>query len=112
MQFGEVSIDDALVAENMKTKENVVVMDNGCVCCTVRGDLIRALADIHKKGPFDAVLLETTGLADPAPVRKNDTLILNSLCTFGAYRRFMRRCVLWCRWRCRSSSRRWCGTCC
>lgn len=67
-QFGEVSIDDALVAENMKTKENVVVMDNGCVCCTVRGDLIRALADIHKKGPFDAVLLETTGLADPTPV--------------------------------------------
>ena len=104
MQFGEVSIDDALVAENMKTKENVVVMDNGCVCCTVRGDLIRALADIHKKGPFDAVLLETTGLADPAPVWKNDTLILKSL---GAYRRFMRRCVLWCRWRCRSSSRRW-----
>jgi G3E family GTPase len=107
VQFGEVSIDDALVAENMKTKENVVVKDNGCVCCTVRGDLIRALADIHKKGPFDAVLLETTGLADPAPVWKNDTLILNSLCTFGAYRRFMRRCVLWYRWRCRSSSRRW-----
>ena len=67
-QFGEVSIDDALVAENMKTKENVVVMDNGCVCCTVRGDLIRALADINKKGPFDSVLLETTGLADPTPV--------------------------------------------
>lgn len=67
-EFGEVSIDDTLVAENMKTKENVVVMDNGCVCCTVRGDLIRALADINKKGPFDAVLLETTGLADPTPV--------------------------------------------
>ena len=68
MQFGAVSIDDALVAENMATKENVVVMDNGCVCCTVRGDLIRALAEIHKKGPFDSVLLETTGLADPSPV--------------------------------------------
>ena len=63
-----MSIDDALVAENMTTKENVVVMDNGCVCCTVRGDLIRALAELHKKGPFDSVLLETTGLADPSPV--------------------------------------------
>ena len=68
LQFGEVSIDEALVAENMPVKENVVVMDNGCVCCSVRGDLIRALADLKRRGPFDAVLLETTGLADPTPV--------------------------------------------
>jgi G3E family GTPase len=67
-EFGEVSIDDDLVADNMKTRENVVMMDNGCACCTVRGDLIRALSELHEKGPFDAVLVETTGMADPAPV--------------------------------------------
>jgi len=67
-EFGEVQIDQDLVGENMETKENVVSMDNGCVCCTVRGDLVRALAMLRKRGPFDAVIVETTGLADPAPV--------------------------------------------
>ena len=42
-EFGAVSIDDALVGENIKEKENIITMDNGCVCCTVRGDLVRAL---------------------------------------------------------------------
>ena len=50
----------------MKEKEDIISMDNGCVCCTVRGDLVRALLtlkDLKKK--FDAVIIETTGLADP-----------------------------------------------
>lgn len=65
-EFGEVGIDDALVLE---TKEEIFEMNNGCVCCTVRGDLIRILGKLLKrKNRFDAILIETTGLADPAPV--------------------------------------------
>ncbi|PNW83540.1 hypothetical protein CHLRE_05g234652v5 [Chlamydomonas reinhardtii] len=65
-EFGEVGIDDALV---MESKEEIFEMNNGCVCCTVRGDLIRILNKlIKRKGKFDAILIETTGLANPAPV--------------------------------------------
>ena len=68
-EFGAVSIDDALVGENMKEKEDVITMDNGCVCCTVRGDLVRALLTLKDRPKkFDHVIIETTGLADPAPV--------------------------------------------
>mmetsp|Transcript_20366 Transcript_20366/g.24450 ORF Transcript_20366/g.24450 Transcript_20366/m.24450 type:complete len:330 (-) Transcript_20366:310-1299(-) len=65
-EFGEVGIDDGIVVE---TKEEIFEMNNGCICCTVRGDLIRILGKLLKrKDNFDAVLIETTGLADPAPV--------------------------------------------
>lgn len=65
-EYGEVGIDDALV---METKEEIFEMNNGCVCCTVRGDLIRILTKLMKrKKKLDAILVETTGLADPAPV--------------------------------------------
>ncbi|PSC69152.1 cobalamin biosynthesis [Micractinium conductrix] len=65
-EFGEVGVDDGLVVE---TKEEVFEMNNGCICCTVRGDLIRILHKLLKrKNKFDAILIETTGLADPAPV--------------------------------------------
>src|SRR6187549_2609054 len=65
-EFGEVGIDNDLVAS---ADEEVFEMNNGCVCCTVRGDLIRILNGLMKrKGRFDAVIVETTGLADPAPV--------------------------------------------
>ena len=68
-EFGAVSIDDALVSENIKEKEDIISMDNGCVCCTVRGDLVRALLTLKdREKKFDAVIIETTGLADPAPV--------------------------------------------
>ena len=69
-EFGAVSIDESLVAENVKEKEDIISMDNGCVCCTVRGDLVRALMQLkdRKDKTFDAVIIETTGLADPAPV--------------------------------------------
>lgn len=65
-EFGEVGIDDALVIE---TEEEVFEMNNGCVCCTVRGDLLRILDKLAKRDTvFDHILIETTGLADPAPV--------------------------------------------
>ena len=70
-EFGAVSIDDALVGENIKEEENIITMDNGCVCCTVRGDLVRILGKILRRQPhrpLDAIIIETTGLADPAPV--------------------------------------------
>jgi len=65
-EFGEVGIDDALV---LGSEEEIFEMNNGCICCTVRGDLIRILENLlTRKDKFDRVLIETTGLADPAPV--------------------------------------------
>jgi len=65
-EFGEIGIDNDLVVD---TDEEVFEMNNGCVCCTVRGDLIRVIEGLMKrKGRFDAILVETTGLAKPAPV--------------------------------------------
>lgn len=67
-EFGEVGVDDALVRKKFDTQEEIFEMNNGCICCTVRGDLIRILGKILKKGKMDAIIIETTGLADPAPV--------------------------------------------
>lgn len=65
-EFGEIGIDDALV---VKSDEEIFEMNNGCICCTVRGDLIRILGNLmRRKDKFDYILVETTGLADPAPV--------------------------------------------
>ncbi|HRO00642.1 GTP-binding protein [Nitrobacter sp.] len=65
-EFGEIGIDNDLV---VGADEEVFEMNNGCICCTVRGDLMRILADLMKRnGKFDAIIVETTGLADPAPV--------------------------------------------
>jgi len=70
-EFGAINIDTGLVAENMKVAEEVISMDNGCACCTVRGDLVRSLQGLKKKlEKFDMVMFETTGLADPAPIMK------------------------------------------
>src|SRR5580698_3791037 len=65
-EFGEIGIDNELV---VGADEEVFEMNNGCICCTVRGDLIRIIEGLMKrKGRFDAIIVETTGLADPAPV--------------------------------------------
>ena len=65
-EFGEIGIDDALVID---AEEEIFEMNNGCICCTVRGDLIRILGTLMKRrDKFDYILVETTGLADPAPV--------------------------------------------
>ena len=65
-EFGEIGIDNELV---VGADEEVFEMNNGCICCTVRGDLIRIIEGLmRRKGKFDAIIVETTGLADPAPV--------------------------------------------
>ena len=65
-EFGEVGIDQALV---INAEEEIFEMANGCICCTVRGDLIRVLGNLMKRrDKFDYVVVETTGLADPGPV--------------------------------------------
>lgn len=65
-EFGEVGIDHELV---INAEEEIFEMNNGCICCTVRGDLIRILGNLLKRrDKFDHILIETTGLADPGPV--------------------------------------------
>ena len=65
-EFGEIGIDHELV---INTEEELFEMNNGCICCTVRGDLIRILGNLMKRrNQFDRILIETTGLADPGPV--------------------------------------------
>jgi G3E family GTPase len=65
-EFGEIGIDNDLI---LNTDEELFEMNNGCICCTVRGDLIKTLHGLlNKGGNFDAIVVETTGLADPAPV--------------------------------------------
>ena len=70
-EFGEAGIDNELLVQD--SGEQIVEMNNGCICCTVRGDLVRILGELHDKKQagqlqFDRVIIETTGLADPAPV--------------------------------------------
>ena len=70
-EFGDVGVDHHLVE---KLDDNVVLMESGCLCCTVRGDLTRSLRELFMRAmrreipPVSRVILETTGLADPAPV--------------------------------------------
>jgi hypothetical protein len=70
-EFGEAGIDNEILIDDRE--EQVVVMNNGCICCTVRGDLVRILGELSERRRsrdlgFDRVIIETTGLADPAPV--------------------------------------------
>jgi G3E family GTPase len=74
-EFGEVGIDDALLQKNtkMQADEEIIEMMNGCICCTVRQDLIEVLVKLAKrqaagKLKLDGIVIETTGMADPAPV--------------------------------------------
>jgi len=70
-EFGEIGLDHLLIAT---PSENTVLLSSGCLCCTVRGDLVETLADLYRKRrdgvvpAFDRVIVETTGLADPAPI--------------------------------------------
>jgi G3E family GTPase len=65
-EFGEIGIDSELI---VGADEEIFETNNGCICCTVRGDLIRIIDGLmRRKGKFDAIIVETTGLADPAPV--------------------------------------------
>ena len=65
-EFGEVGVDNDLV---IGAEEEIFEMNNGCICCTVRGDLIRILSSLmDRRDKFDYIMIETTGLADPGPV--------------------------------------------
>lgn len=65
-EFGEIGIDNDLIVD---ADEEIFEMNNGCICCTVRGDLIRIIAGLMRRSRgFDGIVIETTGLADPAPV--------------------------------------------
>jgi len=69
-EFGEVGVDSAIIE---KSEEQILEMNNGCICCTVRGDLIKILGTLKEKRDtgalkFDRVIIETTGMADPGPV--------------------------------------------
>jgi len=67
-EFGEVGLDHLLVE---KLDENTVLLNAGCLCCTVRGDLVRALREMlprARRGEITRIVIETTGLADPAPI--------------------------------------------
>jgi len=91
-EFGEIAIDHMLVSS---PAENMVLLDTGCLCCTVRGDLVQTLATLHEKRKsgaipvFARVLIETTGLADPVPLLQtivadpalNDAYTLNGVVT-------------------------------
>jgi G3E family GTPase len=86
-EFGEVGIDHELV---INADEEIFEMNNGCICCTVRGDLIRIIGSLMKRrDQFDHILIETTGLADPGPViqtffvddEMKDKLVLNAIVT-------------------------------
>jgi G3E family GTPase len=89
-EFGEIGLDHELV---QKSDESFVLVSNGCVCCTVRGDLISTLDDLNQRlqhaaiEPFERVVIETTGLADPAPILHtlmNDQSLLNDGYGLGA----------------------------
>lgn len=70
-EFGEIDIDGELVVhKEMNENENILLLNNGCLCCSVRGDLVDMLARLidERKGEFDHVVIETTGLANPAPI--------------------------------------------
>ena len=69
-EYGAVGVDEDLVKRKIDAEEEIFEMNNGCICCTVRGDLIRILTKllITRKTKLDGILIETTGLADPAPV--------------------------------------------
>lgn len=69
-EFGEVDIDGSLVASHSSSNEEIVMVNNGCLCCMVRGDLVKMLLELVKKkgDKFDHIVIETTGLAKPGPV--------------------------------------------
>ena len=88
-EFGEVAIDDRLMAKNTKhaTDEEIVEVLNGCVCCSVRTDLVKVLKKLgkkHRSGALmlDGIVIETTGMANPAPVAQT-FLVETEICSFA-----------------------------
>src|SRR5690242_8622370 len=74
-EFGELGVDNDLVVD---ADEEVFEMNNGCICCTVRGDLIRIIGGLMKRrDKFDGIIIETTGLANSAPVAQTFFVVVN-----------------------------------
>ena len=69
-EFGEIDIDGEIVHREKSENEDILLLNNGCLCCSVRGDLVEMLTKLYetRKGEFDHVVIETTGLANPAPI--------------------------------------------
>ncbi|KAL8054052.1 hypothetical protein ABFX02_05G112800 [Erythranthe guttata] len=69
-EFGEVDIDSSLVASHSSSNDDIIMVNNGCLCCTVRGDLVKMLLELvnKRRDKFDHIVIETTGLAKPGPV--------------------------------------------
>ncbi|KAL6530849.1 hypothetical protein OROGR_014709 [Orobanche gracilis] len=69
-EFGEVDIDSSLVASHSSSNDDIIMVNNGCLCCTVRGDLVKMLLELvkNRRDKFDHIVIETTGLAKPGPV--------------------------------------------
>lgn len=82
-EFGEVDIDGSLVAAKQSGSEDIIMLQNGCLCCTVRGDLVRMLSELvrTKREKFDHIIIETTGLANPAPIIQT-FYMEDSICDF------------------------------
>ena len=80
-EYGEIGVDNDLI---IGAEEEIFEMNNGCICCTVRGDLIRILSNLMKRRDrFDYIMIETTGMADPGPVAQTffmDDEIKNTFC--------------------------------
>ena len=78
-EFGAVGIDDKLVLEQKHQEEIIIEVMNGCICCTVRQDLVETIKEMKEKyidtGKIDYIIIETTGMADPAPILQ--TFLLN-----------------------------------
>jgi G3E family GTPase len=78
-EFGAVGVDDKLVIEEKHTGEAIIEVMNGCICCTVRKDLVETIKEMKKKyidsGKIDYIIIETTGMADPRPILQ--TFLLN-----------------------------------
>jgi len=69
-EFGQTGVDEEVLVAREHSEDTIIEVKNGCICCTVRGDLVKSLQNIYNKtgGSLDGVIIETTGLADPAPV--------------------------------------------
>ena len=85
--IGEINIDAKLIADGgfiqEEDKGNVVPLSNGCICCTLKEDLMNQIVDILKTGKFDYILIEASGICEPLPIAQTITILSNSLEEYG-----------------------------
>ena len=85
--IGEVNIDEKLISDGgfirEEDKGNVVPLSNGCICCTLKEDLMNQIVDILKTGKFDYILIEASGICEPLPIAQTITMLENSMEQYG-----------------------------